>query len=143
VSSANLDLVRSIYAAFERGDWFGSAEWAHPEIEFVIVDGPDPGRWTGIAAMAEAWRDVMSVLEDGRIEVNEYRELDDERVLVLVIFQGRGKTSVLEVGSQMRTKAANLLHVRNGKVTRLAIINDRERALADLGLPSEADSSRA
>jgi ketosteroid isomerase-like protein len=114
VSSANLDLVRSIYAAFERGDWFGSAEWAHPEIEFVIVDGPDPGRWTGIAAMAEAWRDVMSVLEDGRIEVNEYRELDDERVLVLVIFQGRGKTSVLEVGSQMATKAANLLHIRNG-----------------------------
>jgi ketosteroid isomerase-like protein len=141
VSSANLDLVRSIYAAYERGDW-SSADWAHRDIEFVIADGPDPGSWTGIAAMAEAWRDRLSAWEGGRFEVDEYRELDDERVLVLGIFRGRGKTSGLELG-QMAAKAANLLHVRNGKVTRLAIYNDRERAFADLGIAPEAGSQRS
>jgi len=81
--SENLGLVRSIYSAWERGD-FGSAEWADPEIEFVIADGPDPGRWDGLAGMAMAFRDRVSVLADFRPEAEEFRNLDDERVLVLL-----------------------------------------------------------
>jgi ketosteroid isomerase-like protein len=141
VSSANLDLVRSIHAAWERGD-FSSAGWADPEIEFVIADGPAPGTWTGLAGLVEGWRDFLSAWADVRSEVDDYRELDDERVLVLLHFSARGKTSGLEVG-QIRTKGANLLHVRDGKVTRLVVYFDRERALADLGLPAETDSPPA
>jgi hypothetical protein len=35
--SANLNVVRSIYADFELGD-FSSTEWADPEMELVVMD---------------------------------------------------------------------------------------------------------
>jgi ketosteroid isomerase-like protein len=135
--SANLDLVRSIHAAWERGD-YSSVEWADPEIEFVTADGPDPGSWTGIAAMAEAWRSRLSVFEERRLQAEEYREVDDERVLVLAHASFRGKTSGLELG-QIQTRGAHLLHIRDGKVTRFVVYWDRDRAFADLGLAPEGD----
>ncbi|MGA2321800.1 MAG: nuclear transport factor 2 family protein [Solirubrobacteraceae bacterium] len=138
MASANLDLVRSIYAAWERGD-FSSVEWAHPEIEYVIADGPSPGSWAGLAGMAESWRDYRSAWEEQRIEAEEYRELADERVLVLTRGSARGKTSGLEVG-EMGRKGAALFHVRDRQMTRLVIYNDRERALADLDVAPEDDS---
>jgi hypothetical protein len=54
MASTNLDLVRSIYAATERGD-FSSSEWADPEIEYLVVDGPSPGIWTGITGWLKAF----------------------------------------------------------------------------------------
>jgi ketosteroid isomerase-like protein len=136
---SNVDLVRSIFAAWERGD-YSSAAWAHPEIELVFADGPSPGSWTGLAGLAEGWRGVLSAWEEYRHEADEYRELDGERVLVLHHWSGRGKTSGLEVG-RMRAQAAILFHVHDGKVTRLVGYFDRERAFTELGLSSEGGSA--
>ena len=132
MSQENVDLARSIYADWERGD-YASTKWVHPEIEWVIVDGPSPGRWTGAAGMEAVWRDFLSAWKGFRSEVEEYRELDEERVLVLHHWSGRGKTSGLELG-QMRTETANLYHVRGGRVTKIVTYLDRERAPTDLGL---------
>ena len=42
MSQENVEVVRAIYADWERGD-FSATEWLHPEIEFVMVGGPS--RW--------------------------------------------------------------------------------------------------
>src|SRR5690242_14469165 len=90
MSSENLDLVRSIYAALDRGD-YSSADWADPDIEFVIIDGPAPGSWSGVAQMAQAWRDILSAWDGYRSETEEYRDLGGGHVLVLVrAVAGRG-----------------------------------------------------
>jgi ketosteroid isomerase-like protein len=133
--SANVDLVRSILAAWGRGD-FSATDWAHPEIEWAFADGPEPGTWKGLSGMAKTHHEWLGAWEDLRIVVEEYRELDEERVLVLVHLTGRGKTSGLEIG-QMRAKGADLFHVWGGKVAKLVLYMNRERALADLGLTPE------
>ncbi len=139
MASENVEFVRSIYAAWERDD-YSSTEWADPDIEFELADGPDPGSWTGLAGMIEGWRALLSSWEEYRLEVEEYRELDAERILVLIHLSGRGKTSGLEL-EQLGAKGANLLQVREGKVTRLVLYFDRARAFADLGLAPKADST--
>jgi ketosteroid isomerase-like protein len=131
MSQKNVEIVRSIYAAWSRGD-FSSVEWADPEIEYVIVDGPEPGSWNGRAAMAETMRSILNTWENARIEADEYIELEDERVLVLNHVSGRGKTSGLDVGGMKRNGAA-ILQIRDGRVTRYVSYNDRDRAFADLG----------
>src|SRR5262245_18004964 len=68
----NHDLVRSIFAAWGRGD-FGSTEWADPEIEFVRPDGPEPGRWIGLAGMAEGTRAVLDAWQEVRVEAARER----------------------------------------------------------------------
>src|SRR2546423_1375382 len=62
-------------------------------------------------------RYFLSAWEDFRPEAEEYREIDGERVLVLLHHRGRGKASGLEL-AQMQTNNAALFHVRDGKVTR-------------------------
>jgi ketosteroid isomerase-like protein len=139
MASTNLDLVHSIFQAWERGD-FSSVAWAHPQIELVSVGGLEPGHWTGVAGMAGAWRGFLSAWEDLRAEAEEYREIDGERVLVRVHNSGRGRVSGLEVG-QMHEGGANLFHIRDGKVTKLVLYTDHKQALADLGLAPDAGPS--
>jgi ketosteroid isomerase-like protein len=130
--SSNLDLVRSILSEWERGD-FGSVAWAHPEIEYVLIGGPEPGKWDGLAAMTASVRDFMSAWEGYRIRAEELRELDGERVLALVRLSGQGKVSGLQI-ADTGAEGAEVWHLRNGEVTRLHMYWDRDRALADLGL---------
>jgi len=128
--SENLDLVRSIYADWELGD-FSSAAWAHPDVEFAMVGGPQPGAWKGLAGMAEGYRDWLRAWKDFRATPEEYLVIDDQRILVLVRNSGRGRASGLGLEQQ---SVANLFDLRDGKVVRIAVYLERDLAFADLGL---------
>lgn len=130
--SENMDLVRSIYAAWERSD-YSSAAWAHPEIEYVNVDGPDRGTRVGLAGMAESWRRLLSVWSEFNTKAEEYVELDDGRVLVLAVFGGTARIRGLDVRDG-RSKGANVFEIDEGKVRRLVLYWNQDRALADLGI---------
>ncbi len=136
MTPANVDLARSIYAAWEQGD-YTSAEWAHSEIEYVFADGPAPGTSTGLGGMAEAVGGALNAFSEMRQTADSFRELDEDRVLVLTTFAGHGKAS----GVTVQSKGANVLHIADGEVTRLVHYWNREHAFADLGLAPEGDAT--
>jgi len=140
VTSANLELVQSLYASWERGD-FGSAVWADPEIEYVVADGPTAGTFAGHAGLREAHRDFLIAWKDWNVAADDYRELGDARILVLFRFSALGRSSGLDV-ARIRTQGASLFELRDGLVTKLVQYLDRETALRELGLGPEIDSTR-
>jgi hypothetical protein len=72
---------------------------------------------------------------DFSLEPDEYRELNDGRVVVSPHVHARGKRAASSSSKRSGPKrGTNVFHARDCKVTRLAIYFDRDRALADLGL---------
>jgi ketosteroid isomerase-like protein len=136
--SANLDLVRSIYADWERGD-FTKAEWAHPDIEWVFADGPTPEQSTGLVGTAAAFREWAALWQDFRIHADEFIELNADSVLALVHFSGRGKMSGVEIG-ELASRTAAVFYLRGGEVARYVVYWDRDHARADLGLAREGNT---
>lgn len=129
MTTPNVELVRSFYRRWARGD-FSSTEGLHPDFELVLADGPTPGSWRGAAAGA-AWGELISAWNGFRVEAEECRAVDRERVLVLTKNTGRGRSSGLELGD-MQTRGANVFHLSGGLVTRLILYFNRDQALADL-----------
>jgi hypothetical protein len=132
MTSESLDLVRSIYADWERGD-FSSSEWAHSEIEYTDVEGPLDGSTGELGDIGQGVRDFLAEWADFRLVADRLQELDAEHVLALDHRVGRSRTSGLEL-SDVRTDGARLFHIRGGQVHKIVVYFSRERAFADLGL---------
>ena len=127
----NVDLVRRIYTAWERGD-FSETWWCADDIEFEITDGLPPIRVRGADAMRSAWRDWLQGWESFHTRAEEFRDLGDA-VLAINTFGGEGRTS----GLQPDARGATVWTIRDGRVTRLALYAGVENAFADLGIEDD------
>jgi ketosteroid isomerase-like protein len=152
--SANLDLVRSIYAAWERGD-YSSAEcapdvdvvplfrdddkWAtvsralarrfHPDIECqaIMFDGDRSG--TGLRGFRAIWLEWLAPWATYRQELDETIDVGDRALMPLRDF-GRREGSTQEV----EANPAAIWTFRDGKIARWEVFIDRAQALKSAGL---------
>ena len=91
--------------------------------------------------MSGAWREALAAFDGLDVKVERIGvPLDSERVLVLMHNTGRGKASGFDLG-QLNNRGANLFHIHDGKVTRLVLYFERERALEAVGLSSTSAAS--
>jgi len=139
MASADLELVRSIYSAWERAD-YSSVDWAAPDMRYTLADGPSPGTWSGVEGMIRGFREVLAAWEDWGVVASDYLELPEGRVIVSFRCTGRGKASGVDL-EQLQVNGATLFEVADGKVTSIVQYFDRDDALAELGLTSEAPRS--
>ena len=122
MSKENVEIVRRVYEGWSRGD-FSQVELFDPEIEFEMIDWPHPAKSRGVEAMRETWLATLSAWDDFRAHPDEVIDHGDS-VLVLNSISGRGRGS----GADVSAVTATLFTVEAGKVVRLALYWNTERA---------------
>jgi ketosteroid isomerase-like protein len=126
MADGNADLVRPIYEEWGRGNYRPNFEVYDPHMEWGWSD-----EFPGLAGVCEDHRDPnprlrnwLSPWEDWRIKADDYLELR-EHVVVLTSYHGRGKGS----GVEIHQEGAHVLRLRDGRVIRMEIFADRDRAI--------------
>jgi ketosteroid isomerase-like protein len=128
MSQANVEVVKEIFSAWERGD-FTAIDWADPEIEFSIP-GPDLDVHRGIEAAGRAWAEWLNAFDEFKVIGEEFHDAGD-RVVVKQVFRGKGKGSGIPIDE---IPGAAVFTLRDGKVTRFQGYVTVEEAMASAGL---------
>jgi ketosteroid isomerase-like protein len=131
MSEENVEIVRRMYDAFHSGDADGALAHFDPD---VVVDAsrarPDI---RGIGRGREQLRRIViswvGTWDEWREEIEEMRDLGSQ-VLVLTVQHGRGKGSGVEVEAPY----AVLYDLHRGKITRMALYQEKADALEAAGL---------
>ena len=133
MSEENVDVMRRVYDAMARGDFWSSAEVFDPDIEWewsANMSGlTGVTRYHGIEGVEAATRDVFKAWDFLRQEAEEFIEVGDS-VLVLTRQYGRLMGSEHEI----ETKRGELWTFHDGKVIRHKSFDSQEEALEAAGL---------
>jgi ketosteroid isomerase-like protein len=134
MSQENVEVVRSAYEAFARGDFETALELFHPDIEWHDPDRPGGGTYHGHEGLIRNLEEWLEGWEEFRLEPEEFLEAGDQ-VVVLVRQSGRGKGSGVEIEAPL----AQTYRVHEGKVVWARTYASREEALKAAGM-SEQDA---
>ena len=152
MSEENLNIARALYpGTFDLVKVFWSPEGLEavrshidPDVEAVFEErGLPMGAATmapdsdtaqpvvrGFEAFVATWQEWVSAWDTWVMTPTDFVEVDDERVLVGMEVRARSKTHQVEFS----VDGANLLTLRNGKVTRVELFFDQSRAREAAGL---------
>jgi ketosteroid isomerase-like protein len=124
-AEANVELIRSLYEAWHRGE-FGGELFA----EDVEWSTPHPGGTVhGREKLLAFLRSYMGAWEHYSNELEEIRVLPDGRLLVFLKEVARGRSS----GVDMTWSVASIVEIRDGLIQRYTGM-ERDDALREVGL---------
>jgi len=132
--SRNVELTRITWEAFNRRDFETVLSNLDPDIEWRPAQGPGGPEGTVYHGHEEYMRwvndDLIPVWETFQGENLEYRDLGDDRVLILGQIRGKGRASGVEVAVPF----GQIAEIRDELAIRLTGYMDHESALEAAGL---------
>jgi ketosteroid isomerase-like protein len=129
MSQENVEAVREMVAAFNRGDMPGALRVMDPEIRFECQTAPVQGIYLGHDGVSDFAADIGEHFDTVQLECPDVRDLED-RVLALGTARIVGKGS----GIEFETPLAIVARFRNGRMTDYMDFGNRREALEAAGL---------
>jgi ketosteroid isomerase-like protein len=126
VSEQNLEVLRAMFDAFQRGDEPAMLELVDPSCVFTpLPETPGVQSYHGHEGLLHAFDEVgPGAWDDFSIEVRDMRDFDDH-VLAWCRWWGRGKGS----GIQVEADIYALMTLRGGKLVRWRFFSSEQQAL--------------
>ena len=131
MSQENVEVVRKVIDAFNRGDLDAWGGFLSPEVAWESL--PLPGFRDVYHGRAEAreWIELLlEVFEEVHLKIDEITALSDHRVLMVASVTGRGRGSGLPV----ERPSGEVLWLADGLITRRQVFWTRDEALEAAGL---------
>jgi ketosteroid isomerase-like protein len=130
MSSENVELVKALVGASQRGDWEAALKMYDPAAELDASRIPGGSVGVGRDAIRDFFRQWFGTWD--RLEIAPRQFIDaGDNVLVVIHVSGFGKGS----GAQVSMELVDVMTVREGKVSRHVGYVDRAEAFDAAGVP--------
>jgi ketosteroid isomerase-like protein len=130
MSRENVKAIYRLMDAFNAREFDHSLNQCDPEIELHSRFAAVSGAYRGYAGLRRWHLGLIDIWEYVRVELERLIEVDDDSVLALVVLDGRGRVTGVDVHQEI----AHLHTFRAGKVARIVTYTDRAEALEAVGL---------
>jgi ketosteroid isomerase-like protein len=130
MSEENVDIVRSIYEAFNRRDWDAAFRDTRPNVELTTPPGgPNSGTYRGRQECEGYFRELITPFEALALHPEEFFEKGDQ---VAVVYKVRARPQGSSAEIEIRNGA--LWTIQGGKAVSLRFFSRAEEALEAAGL---------
>jgi ketosteroid isomerase-like protein len=133
MSQENVEMVRSIYDAVNRGDWDAAFRDQHPDVELTTppgpVAGPNAATYRGRAEIQGFWEEMQTPFEALSVEPEEFFEHGDQIAVVV-----RGRMRPKGSSGEIENRTGALWTLRDGKIVSMQIYPKPQEARQAAGL---------
>lgn len=130
MSQEQVEILRRVYEAGNRGDWDEALRHVHPDVEVVFQAGPNAGKHRGHEEAKAVLSDLTAAFDAWIMEPVELFE-DRDQVVVIVNNRLRPKGGT---GGEFAYRNGHIWTIRDGIILSLVGYPNPEEALEAAGL---------